>query len=69
VDASDPEADKLRETTEGVLKEIGAGDKPTVLAFNKIDLVADRTALDFFAHRFPDAVSCPSRPGRAFRIS
>ncbi len=63
VDASDPEPDRLRRTTEEVLREIGAGDKPTVLAFNKIDLLEDRSALDFLARRFPDAVFLSVRTG------
>jgi len=63
VDASDPEADVCRETTESVLREIGAGGKPTILAFNKIDLVPDRTVLGFFARRFPDAVFLSVKTG------
>lgn len=63
VDASDSEPDRLRETTDKVLKEIGADGKPTVLAFNKIDLVPDRTVLDFLARRFPDAVFLSVKTG------
>ena len=63
VDASEPEAMRFLETTEQVLKEIGAGGKPTLLAFNKIDRVEDRTSLGFFAARFPEAVFLSVKTG------
>jgi GTP-binding protein HflX len=40
VDASDPERDERIADVDRVLREIGAGDLPQVLVFNKIDLVA-----------------------------
>ena len=45
VDASDPHREEHRTTVQTVLDELGAGDKPRVVALNKADLV-DRTALD-----------------------
>ncbi len=42
VDGSDPEFEAHMETTTKVLTEIGAGGKPTLVAFNKIDVVDDR---------------------------
>jgi GTPase len=45
VDAADPHRDEHRLTVQTVLDELGAGDKPRVVALNKADLV-DRTALD-----------------------
>src|SRR5947208_11080353 len=45
VDASDEHYDEHRATVQTVLDELGAGDKPRLLAFNKADLL-DRTALD-----------------------
>jgi GTP-binding protein HflX len=43
VDASDPERDERIADVDAVLREIGAGDLPQVLVFNKIDLIgADR---------------------------
>ena len=41
VDATSPEAEQQIEVVEGVLDEIGAGEIPTVLAWNKIDAVRD----------------------------
>ncbi|HVL54213.1 MAG TPA: GTPase HflX, partial [Vitreimonas sp.] len=39
VDASDPHFKEHRETVQTVLEELGAGDKPRLLSFNKADLV------------------------------
>jgi GTP-binding protein HflX len=39
VDASDPHAAEHRSTVQQVLDELGAGDKPRLVAYNKIDLV------------------------------
>jgi GTP-binding protein HflX len=45
VDAADPHHDEHRATVQAVLEELGAGDKPRVVALNKADLV-ERAALD-----------------------
>ena len=45
VDASDPHVLEHRATVQVVLDELGAGDKPRLLAYNKADLV-ERAALD-----------------------
>lgn len=45
VDASDPHREEHRATVQTVLDELGAGDKPRVVALNKADLV-ERVALD-----------------------
>jgi GTP-binding protein HflX len=39
VDAADPHLREHRETVQTVLDELGAGDKPRLVAFNKADLV------------------------------
>jgi GTP-binding protein HflX len=44
IDASDPGFERQIETTEDVLKEIGAQDVPRLRIFNKIDHVGDTTA-------------------------
>jgi GTP-binding protein HflX len=41
VDASDPHAPEHRSTVQQVLDELGAGDKPRLVAYNKVDLVED----------------------------
>ena len=45
VDAADPHLEEHRGTVQVVLDELGAGDKPRVVAFNKVDLL-ERAALD-----------------------
>jgi GTP-binding protein HflX len=45
VDASDPHFEEHRTTVQLVLDELGAGDKPRLVAFNKTDLL-DATARD-----------------------
>lgn len=63
VDAGkDPE--RQIEAVEGVLREIGVRDKPTVLALNKIDLLS-QAEVDALRSRFPDAVLCSAREGIA----
>src|SRR4051812_8205446 len=45
VDASDPHVEEHRATVQTVLDELGAGDKPRLVAYNKADLI-DRSATD-----------------------
>ena len=45
VDAADPHRDEHRATVQQVLDELGAGDRPRLVVFNKQDLV-DPSALD-----------------------
>jgi GTPase len=63
VDASDPEADLHMEATDKVLREIGAGEIPRVLAINKIDLVEDPARLDGWRGSHPAAVLCSAKTG------
>ncbi len=63
VDASADDFDDQLKTTEQVLAEIEAGDIPTVLVFNKVDLIKDPTRLELLKY-WPDAlkVSAFSEP-------
>jgi len=58
VDASDGHFEEHRATVQTVLDELGAGEKPRLLAFNKADLL-DRAARDA-------AVPAPAIAGRVF---
>jgi GTPase len=64
VDASAPEGDmhQMMAAVDDVLDEIGAGDRPRLLALNKVDLLDDdeRHALSF---RFPEAVQVSGATG------
>lgn len=63
VDASHPSAATFYQTTTNVLREIGAGDKRVVLAFNKIDLATDQSHLNSLRQQFPDAVFISVKTG------
>ena len=60
VDASDDHFDEHRATVQTVLDELGAGDKPRLLAFNKADLL-DRAARDA-------AMPAPAIAGARLRV-
>ena len=47
VDAADPHMTEHRRTIQVVLDELGAGHKPRVVAFNKVDLVEEATGRTF----------------------
>ncbi len=57
VDASDPGFERQLAVTAEVLDEIGAGDVPRLLVFNKIDRVADRASVEAsLRERWPEAL-------------
>src|SRR5262245_20722140 len=56
VDASDPGFERQLEVTAEVLDEIGAGDVPRLLVFNKIDRVGDAGAPAALLARWPEAI-------------
>jgi GTP-binding protein HflX len=56
LDASQPEVMDFFQTTRKVLAELGADEKRTLIAFNKIDKIRDTTALTTLRHHFPGAV-------------
>jgi GTPase len=64
VDASAPEGDmhRMMAAVDDVLDEIGAGDRPRLLALNKIDLL-DETGRRELSFRFPDAVQVSGATG------
>ena len=56
VDASQPRALDFYNTTEKVLNELGATDKPKVIVFNKMDRVSSPETLAALRRQFPEAV-------------
>jgi GTP-binding protein HflX len=62
VDITSPHFEKHRETTLGVLAELGAGDRPIVNVFNKVDL-ADAAELRAAKQAVPDALMVSARTG------
>jgi GTPase len=67
VDASNPLAEEQIESVNSVLAELGCGDKPTLLVFNKVDCLTDRSYLDVLQkkHRHGVAISAVSGLGLA----
>jgi GTP-binding protein HflX len=65
VDASDPNWERQLQVTTDVLAEIGAGDVPRLMVFNKIDRVGDVAAearvTQALLARWPDAVIISAR--------
>jgi GTP-binding protein HflX len=66
LDVSQPEVLTFYKTTMEVLAELGTDTKQMILAFNKVDLVEERSTLEPLRHQFPEAhfISTPHRRGR-----
>jgi len=62
VDITSPHFEKHRETTLGVLAELGAGEMPVVNVFNKVDL-ADAGEIRAARQAVPDALFVSARTG------
>ena len=55
LDASAPEVVQFHQTTVDVLAELGAGSRPVIIVFNKVDKVRDPSVLHRLRIHFPDA--------------
>jgi GTP-binding protein HflX len=64
VDASNPQAEEQIKAVNTVLKEIGCGDKPTLLVLNKSDKVADVADLQVLQRHHPRAVAISAATGQ-----
>lgn len=63
VDLSHPQAESQILAVNGVLEEIGAAGKPTLMVFNKIDRFENRELLNQYLERFPGAVGISAKTG------
>jgi GTP-binding protein HflX len=63
IDASDPHFRRQIESVEEVLDEILDTPRPTTLVFNKIDRIADGTALDGLKVEYPGSFAVSARTG------
>lgn len=63
VDASHTSAQEMIQAVNGVLKELGAGDKRTLMVFNKIDLVRDKPQLNHLHALHPEYVDVSAKSG------
>ncbi|TFG84100.1 MAG: GTPase HflX [Spirochaetales bacterium] len=63
LDAADPESERHFETTRKVLTEIGADTSRSLVVYNKIDKLEDRSVMEFLARRHPGAIFVSAKSG------
>ena len=63
VDLSHARVDDQMEAVEGVIKELDAFGKQTLIVFNKIDNLQNRELIDTYLRRFPGSVAISARTG------
>ena len=63
VDAADPDILRQMQAVEAVLEDLLEEPRPTVLVFNKLDLVADEDAIAGLEAQYPDAFLVSARTG------
>jgi GTP-binding protein HflX len=63
VDTSHPQAEEQIAAVNSVLNEIGAGEKSTIMVFNKIDQLENSGALNRLKEKFPNAVEISATTG------
>src|SRR5436853_4175219 len=62
-DLSHPRVDEQMAAVDSVIKELDAFGKQTLIAFNKIDLLANRELAESYTKRFPSSVAISARTG------
>lgn len=67
VDASSPAAEAQIKSVNGVLKELECDAKTTLLVLNKVDKVADRSALELLKAHHPRSVAVSAATGEGLR--
>src|SRR5438874_4435446 len=63
VDLSHPRVDEQMEAVDGVIKELDAFGKQTLIVFNKIDNLPNRDLAEAYVNRFPGSVPISARTG------
>src|SRR5947209_6166426 len=63
VDLSHPRVDEQMEAVDGVIKELDAYGKQTLIVFNKIDNLPNRELAESYTKRFPGSVAISARTG------
>ena len=66
VDTSHPQATEQIRAVNEVLDEIGAGTQPTLMVFNKTDLLGEPGAMARFLEQYPHAVTVSAKRGDGF---
>ncbi len=68
LDASNPEIREHFNTTMKVLEDLGAGDKPMIIALNKIDLCPDKDYLEELKAEYGNCVLLSAKTGEGIDI-
>ena len=63
VDVSHPEAESQIDAVDEVLKELGAFEQPTLMLFNKIDLLEEEGHIQLFRSKYPDSLAISAQNG------
>ena len=63
VDVCHPEAESQIDAVDEVLKELGAFDRPTLMLFNKIDLLEEEGYIQLFQSKYPDSLAISAQDG------
>ena len=63
VDVSHPEAESQIDAVDEVLKELGALERPTLMLFNKIDLLEEEGHIQLFQSKYPDSLAISAQNG------
>jgi len=68
VDVTSRSIEEEQTTTQEVLAELGAGEKPSITVFNKIDLIEDDLVIRRLRRRHPDALFVSARTGEGLDL-
>ena len=63
VDVAHPEAESQIDAVDEVLKELGALERPTLMVFNKVDLLEDEAHIQLFRSQYPDSLAISAQSG------
>jgi GTP-binding protein HflX len=61
VDAANQMVEEQIQAVNGILRELGCADKPTILVLNQVDRLPDPSCLDILLRKFPRAVPISAR--------
>jgi GTPase len=64
VDLSHPRVDEHMRAVDSVVNELGAFGKQTLIVFNKIDILENRSLAETYCRRFPGSVAISARTGQ-----
>ena len=63
VDVAHPEAESQIDAVDEVLKELDAFERPTLMVFNKVDLLENEEYAQLFRNKYPDSLAISAQNG------